>query len=139
MCYTCKSEDHFKKECYRCQACGNIKKDPAHPREFEMRCCVCLNTNHRVESCRRLRRAGPGKYCNLCKEYGTHTYSECRQKPYVKHYVKAITDDNDANDAYQDDRIPDYWDTVPEYYWDKAKTENDSNDDDNQILSEDDQ
>ena len=38
LCYTCGSEDHLKRECNRCQACGNIKEDPAHPREFEMRC-----------------------------------------------------------------------------------------------------
>ena len=43
-----------------------------------------------------------------------------------------------CNDACQDDRFPDKWDHVPDYSWDKVKSENDSNDDD-QTSNEDDQ
>ena len=100
-----------------------------------MRCCVCLRINHRVESCRLLRRAGPGKYCNLCKVYGTHTYSECRQKPYVKHYVNVVTDDNEA---YQDDRFSDVWSNIADYQWNKVNSETDSKDNE-QTSSDDDQ
>ena len=135
MCYTCGSVDHLKRVCNRCQACGNIKKDPAHPREFEMRCCVCLRINHRVDLCRLLRRPAPGKYCHICKIAGSHTYSECRRRTYVKHHANLIADENDP---YQDERFSDNWDNVPEYNWDKAKFENDSSDDD-QTSSDDEQ
>ena len=137
LCYSCGSEDHFKKDCYRCHACGNIRSDPVYPRKFETRCCVCLKTNHRVESCRLLRNPAPGKYCHFCRIAGSHTYSECRRKTYVKHHANLIKDENDTirNDQFSDNWS--YWEHVHKYDWSKPRSENDSSNYD-QISIEDD-
>ena len=121
MCYTCGSESHLKKECNRCQACGNIKKDPAHPREYEIKYCICLRTNHRVDTCKLSRRAAPGKYFHYCRAAGSRTYSECRRRSNAQHHVKATTDDNDVHHTQQDDYIYEFWENVPKYDWDKMK------------------
>ena len=138
-CYSCGSERHFKNDCYRCHDCGTIRSDPSHPSKREMRCCVCLKTNHRAETCRLLRNPAPGKYCHYCKVPYSHTYAECRRKNYAKHHANLIRDENDTN---QNDPSSDdwgYWDDEPKYEWFKPEPEQDSSSHDDQTSSEDDQ